>query len=82
MATTRHLPCEFSWLKMEETVATEITGLLETRCSAEIRIARSREGALAIIKLDEDYDLIVCDLRIPTQDGGLDVARGPWLSGA
>lgn len=59
----------------EEAVVKEIGGLLKSRCAAEVRVARSRDGALEIIEGAEDYDLIVCDLRIPTRDGGLDVAE-------
>ena len=63
----------------EIAVVREISGLLESRCVAEISIARSRDTALGLIDSDENYDLIVCDLRIPTSDGGLDVSEDHGL---
>ena len=59
----------------EEAVVKEIIGLLESRCAADVSVARSRDAALSLINDEEDYDLIVCDLRIPTSDGGLDVSE-------
>jgi len=59
----------------EIAVATEIAQLLRDRCGAEVIVARSRDSAVEVLEADQDFDLIVCDLRIPTSDGGLDVAE-------
>ena len=57
----------------EESTIRQIRSYLECNCNAAVQVARSRDAAVTILNRDEDFDLIVCDLRIPTQDGALDV---------
>ena len=59
----------------EEALTRQIQELLETECQAIVEVACSRDSALQVLERGEDLDLIVCDLRIPTQDGSLDVAE-------
>ena len=63
----------------EIAVVREIKDLLESRCAAEITVAHSRDTALGLLDREEDYDFIVCDLRIPASDGGLDVSEDHGL---
>ena len=58
----------------ELAVARRICKALESRCEASIDIAYSREAAIELASSDIDYDFIVCDLRIPTSNGGLDLS--------
>ena len=67
------------FIEDEEKTVKEISSLLEERCAAEMSVARSRDMALKLIDTDSDFDLIVCDLRIPTTDGGLDVSEDHGL---
>lgn len=57
----------------EESAIRQICGPLETQCDAVVEVVRSRDSALAILDGDHHFDVVVCDLRIPTQDGSLDV---------
>ncbi len=57
----------------EEATIRQIRARLQTECQANVKLARSRDTAIEILKGNEDFDLIVCDLRIPTRDGSLDV---------
>ena len=57
----------------EEASAQEIRAHLETKFGAVVEEARSRDSALAILDGEQNFDLIVCDLRIPTTDGSVDV---------
>ena len=59
----------------EEATARQIQELLESECQAVVEVVFSRDSALRVLERDEDLDLIVCDLRIPTQDGALDIAE-------
>lgn len=59
----------------EESTIQQIRNRLETACSGEVDVARSRDTALEILSSDRDFDLIVCDLRIPTRDDSLDVVE-------
>lgn len=47
--------------------------------SPEIDVARSRDSAMERLA-SEVYDLVVCDLRIPPTDGGLDLAEQHGLN--
>lgn len=57
----------------EEPTIQQLQGYLQRECNAVVQIARSRDSALELLQSNSDYDLIVCDLKIPTQDGALDV---------
>ncbi len=57
----------------EERTVEELTGLLARGCGADVVVAHGLEEALDIISDREDFDLIVCDLRIPTRRGSLEV---------
>ena len=57
----------------EQLTVDQIVGYLEAECQAVVKVARSRDSAIAALNGDDDFDLIVCDIRIPTQDGSLDV---------
>ena len=57
----------------EETTIDEIRGRLEAECGAAVEVAVSRNSAQRILEGDRDFDLIICDLRIPTQDRSLDI---------
>ena len=57
----------------EKATIQQIQGHLERECNALVQIAGSRNTALELLQGDNHYDLIVCDLRIPTQDGAIDV---------
>ena len=59
----------------EESTIRQIRSRLETACQGELDVARSRDTALEILNSEKDFDLIVCDLRIPTRDDSLDVAE-------
>ena len=59
----------------EKAKSEEIKGLLEAQCGATVSVAHSRGSALRALECDVDLDLIVCDLRIPTRDGALDVSE-------
>lgn len=59
----------------EEAMIQTLRGQLETVCDADVTVARSRDSALSVLNADHHFDLVVCDLRIPTQDGSLDVAE-------
>ena len=56
----------------EERTLLEISNLLTRECRADVVVARSRNSALELINSDRNYDLIVCDLKIPTNDLGAD----------
>ena len=58
----------------EKAVARRIRKSLTARCSAKVDVACSRDTAIELANRDVDYDLIVCDLRIPTAKGGLDLS--------
>lgn len=58
----------------EIAVADEIERLLTSQCRAEVRTAHSRDSAQQLINDIQDFDLIVCDLKIPTTDRGLDLS--------
>ena len=57
----------------EESTIQQIRRRLETACHAVVDVARSRDTALDNLNSGKDFDLIVCDLRIPTRDDSLDV---------
>lgn len=59
----------------EEAVIQPLRAYLETVCNADVTVVRSRDSALSVLGADHHFDLVVCDLRIPTQDGSLDVAE-------
>ncbi len=59
----------------EEATIQALQAPLETVCNADVTVARSRDSALSVVAADHHFDLVVCDLRIPTQDGSLDVAE-------
>ena len=59
----------------EDDTSSQIQELLETECRASVEIVCSRDSALRTLEQNENLDLIICDLRIPTQDGSLDVAE-------
>ena len=63
----------------EEATIKQIQKLLEEECQASVELARSRNTALQVLERNEDFDLIICDLRIPTQDHSLDVAEDHGL---
>lgn len=56
----------------EEATVRQIQGLLEKECHAVVEVARSRDSALTILDGDDHFDLVVCDLKIPTRDRSLD----------
>ena len=59
------------------------TGLNEELSSAEPRIdtviVRSRTTGIEALRNDE-FDFIICDLRLPPQDGGVDIAEAHGLA--
>ena len=59
------------------------TGLNEQLSSAEpgidIVIARSRSSGIETLRSDE-FDFIICDLRLPPHDGGVDIAEAHGLA--
>lgn len=59
----------------EEAMIQTLRARLETGCDADVTVARSRDSALSVLEADHHFDLVVCDLKIPTQDGALDVAE-------
>ena len=63
----------------ELAVARQLQEILEAECQADVEVARSRDSALRVLERGEDLDLIVCDLKIPTQDASLDVAEDHGL---
>ncbi len=70
---SRNLPMRVLLVEDEETTVDQIRGRLEAECGAVVEVAVSRNGAQRILESDRDFDLIICDLRIPTQDGSLDI---------
>ena len=58
----------------EEAAIRQIRSRLETSCGAVVEVARSRDAAVHILHGDHDFDLIICDLKIPTIDSSLDAA--------
>ena len=50
----------------------EISPLLSQLGATEIISARSRDSAVERLTCEKDFDLIVCDLNIPTQESGTD----------
>ena len=59
------------------------TGLSEELSSAEpsidTAIVRSRTNGIGALRSDE-FDFIICDLRLPPQDGGVDIAEAHGLA--
>lgn len=58
----------------ERDVEDASTIILDTIPDAEIIVARSRDGAARKLQ-DSDFDLIICDIRIPPSDGALDISE-------
>lgn len=64
----------------ERDAATKLLVRLEAKLeSPEIDVARSRDSAMERLASGV-YDLVVCDLRIPPTDGGLDLAEEHGLN--
>ncbi|WP_162529232.1 phosphotransferase [Segeticoccus rhizosphaerae] len=57
----------------EERDAEDTTIILrEVDPHMELTLVRSRDAAMAVITPAAEFDLIICDIQIPPQDGGLD----------
>lgn len=64
----------------EEDVILDLSGRLgDLRPAIDIAVARSRSSAMEILETDE-FDFIVCDLKLPPNDGGLDTDEAHGLA--
>lgn len=79
MAFSWHVTLKLLLVEDEPHVAVDITHQLESLTpSVEVTVARSRNTALNAIK-NSDFDFIICDLRIPPNDNGLDTHEAHGL---
>ena len=64
----------------EKDVAAELKGhLANLKPSIEVVLAESRSSGIEALR-SEEFDFIVCDLRIPPHDGGVDAEEAHGLS--